>query len=757
MGKTVSNQEIEDAIRNSGLTEAEVRAKLQAAGYDPNLADPFFKSGGRGGAAGGTAPDAFVKALQAVGVLHGEAEGLARGDQDRSIRADDSTQVLPGLHVFGSELFRRRASEFDPTTSGPVDPSYRLGVGDEIQIVLTGEVEAVYNIEVRRDGTIILPSMGQVAIAGLTMDAARTALSHEASRVYSGLNNGKTHLDLTIARLRSNLVYVIGEVRAPGAYEVNSLSTVLSALARAGGPTDVGSYRRIEVRRAGRVVSLLDLYDYLLAGNSQKDVRLEQGDIVFVPLATKQVGIKGEVRRQGVFELTDGDGFDQLLNYAGGLRSTAALKRLTIDRVLLPQQRLPAVDRKFIDIQLDGDIKRAQATILFDHDLVTIYSVGDLRRNSYNVTGEVVSPGTFELTPGVTVREAVQKADGLLPWGIASQIKVQRLDQARGVRTEIPVDLSVPSQASLAVAEYDVIVVLDERRTVPHGKVSITGAINSPTSTEFVEGQSLIDLIDAAGGFREEAQYLEVARLQRSQNISDTASIVIRFDVQHQMLVDTLAARRFTLLRGDQVFVRGAPGFRALQTVSVVGLFAHPGVYPIRSDTETVRSLIRRAGGVLPNADPRSFRLIRLGRAVPVVLEQVMKGDPLQDITLYVGDQIRVLPALNVVLVSGAVERQVAVPYEPSLTIEDYVLAAGGRAPGAKRDVVVEYASGRVSRSKRVALLFRYEPKIESGATIFVLSNPEDSGAKLKDALAAAWQVTATVMSLLIAYIAVRK
>ena len=298
LGRQVTNDEIANAIRQSGLTTQQIRSRLQQAGLDPAMMDPFVGgSSGMPGAPGDTAPQGFFTALQSLGLAGSLGERLTPGTGLDAMTAALAQNplisrtmdiTLPTGHlagagayeVFGKSLFVTQSSLFDPVTSGPVDPSYRIGAGDQLQIVLTGEVEAAYQVEVRRDGTFILPQVGQLSLAGLTVEGARGVFKQRATRVYSGIASGRTSVDMSIAQIRSITVFVAGEVEAPGGYQVSAVGSVFHALMRAGGPTVRGTFRNIEVRRGGKLLRTVDLYDYLANGNADSDLRVEQGDII---------------------------------------------------------------------------------------------------------------------------------------------------------------------------------------------------------------------------------------------------------------------------------------------------------------------------------------------------------------------------------------------------------------------------------------------------------------------------------------------
>ena len=771
-GRPASAQDILNAILRSGLTPEEIRLRLKAAGYDPSMADPYLSGSASSGSGGSQSPptSAFVEALRNAGILKPMS---VDSDQDTSdpnpeandiSSAPDNSSANPGrptagvaLRTFGKTLFGRTSTVFDPITSGPIDASYRIGVGDQVQVVLTGSVETAYQLEVRRDGTIVLPQVGQIPVAGLTLDAGRTLVRQRASHSYSGLTNGETSLDLSIARIRSNVVFVTGEVERPGAYQVNALSTAFHAIARAGGPTDRGSFRMIEVRRGGAVVKQVDLYDYLLRGDASSDVRTEQGDIIFVPLNLRSIGLRGAVRRPGMFELRPNEGFPDLLRFSGGLLPDAAVERVQIDRILPAEQRRPGRERVVLDLRISGKLDSLSAVPLQEGDVVTVFSIGDLRRNIVTLSGEVFKPGTYQFTPGMTLQGLIESAQGTLPWAMTDRVKVIRPVAETGRMEIISLDLHNPQDGSLPLREYDRISVLDGREAFPEGRIQVIGAVHRPGPLPFAERQTLQDVIDLVGGFGEDAAGVDVSRRRRARDYSDTTSIVTRFTIDANGVLEQ-RAREFFLERDDRVLVRSAPGFREQRFVDVSGLFRYPGSYPITANDDRLLSVVQRAGGVLPDAYLASFRLVRAGQLVAIDLEAALKGNKDQNPRLLANDQLFVGPISNTVYVVGEVERPSLVLFKRGRSLQEYIELAGG--PTLAGDVsraLVSYPSGRTVRTVHRFMMPDAAPPILAGSIIRIPERPTPKPGNFAQNVATTSNIIATLASLAITYIALIK
>jgi protein involved in polysaccharide export with SLBB domain len=309
----------------------------------------------------------------------------ARSDSLHQPEAIAEARRDSGFTIFGLDFFRRSTTLFNPNVAGPVDASYRLGPGDELILVLTGDVEASYQLNVTRQGFIFIPQVGQVSVNGLTLGQLDDVLYDRLGRVYSGVRRGSgatTHFSITPAKLRSNMVYVVGDVMAPGAYQVSASGTLLSALYAAGGPTDNGSLRDLQVRRDGKLVAHMDFYNYLINGDASNDVRLQNGDIVFVPDHLARVRIVGEIVRPATYEIKPTETLADALRFAGGFKATASRQRVQIERIVPPAQREPGRDRVTTDIVSDAFLTGTGPAVPVEPgDVIRVFPVATRVRN----------------------------------------------------------------------------------------------------------------------------------------------------------------------------------------------------------------------------------------------------------------------------------------------------------------------------------------------------------------------------------------
>src|SRR5919109_1644147 len=327
------NPGLADALRQrlqqSGMSPDQIRARLQASGYPANLLDAYL---GGGTPQPGATPGANeLAAVQALGLAPITLPVAALPVDTGLVRAARGVAPVEApSRVFGVDVFRRTTTQFLPLLSGPVPADYKLGPGDQLVLILTGDVELAYTLQVTREGFVLIPQVGQVFVSNLALDALRDVLYTRLGRVYSGVRRGAnatTRFDVTVANVRANQVYVVGEVAQPGAYQISSLGTVFTALYAAGGVTELARLRGVHVQRGGKTIATLDLYDYLLRGDTRSDIRLETGDVIFVPLHEARVRITGAVQRPAVYETKAGETLYDVIKAAGGFVPSAALER----------------------------------------------------------------------------------------------------------------------------------------------------------------------------------------------------------------------------------------------------------------------------------------------------------------------------------------------------------------------------------------------------------------------------------------------
>jgi polysaccharide biosynthesis/export protein len=779
-------RQLRQRIAVSGMSPEQIRARLRAEGYPETLLDPYIQGAASNPEATldedvfgavealGIADSADVADLRALGrdtTLAGRARRAARG-RDTLAEPDDTTLSLADtiddgsgryrlgttrdgrraprpLTVFGLTVFDQRTTQFEPNLAGPVDANYRLGPGDQLVLILTGDVELSRSLTVTREGFVVIPQVGTINVANLTLGQLEDVLYTRLGQVYSGVRRGAgatTRFSVSVARLRSNQVYVLGDARAPGSYRVSSAGTALTALYAAGGPTANGSFRRIEIRRGGRVAQTLDLYDYLIRGDASRDPRLETGDVVFVPVHGPHVTITGEVERPAIYEIKPGETLRDVVQAAGGFTPRASTRRVQIIRIVPPAERVAAgVDRVTIDVTAESFEGTFPEIRLQAADSIRVFAVAPRVRNRITVLGSVWQPGTAAYTPRMKLSEALRLVGGLRPDAYLGQVLVSRVlpDSTRLQLRATLRDTLGNVVNDVTLEEDDEIRVFSISEFRPERYVAISGAVRHGGRFRYHDGMTVRDLVLLAGGL-EESAYLreaEIARLPEDRANGVTAT-TFRVPLDSSYLVENAAVGPYqgppgvpvasggapdVLVRPyDNVLILRQPDWALQRTVQVMGEVRFPGSYALQTKSERLSDIIQRAGGLTSEAYPegvyffrRRLQLGRIGIDLPGVLRSARHRD---NLILLDGDSLFIPPFNGVVNVVGAVNSPVAVAYVPGKNMDFYIASAGGpnRRADEKRAYVTQ-PNGKVeSRETRLGLIPDRVPEPRAGSTVAV-------------------------------------
>ncbi len=745
--------EVRRRLAGSGLTPSQIRSRLEAAGYPATLLDAYML-----GADTAAAPTPDKSLLDVVGLLGilppGDLDSLivltdsAQAVAD-SLRADSLARVPPELEIFGLDVFRRAGTQFDPALAGPVDANYRLGPGDVLVLILTGDVELAHSLEVTREGFVVIPQVGQLYVANLTMSQLEDQLFARLGRVYSGVRRGRgatTQFQVTVARLRTIQVYVVGEVARPGSYQMSGAGTVLTALYAAGGPTENGSFRGVEVRRGGELISALDVYAYLLRGINAHDVRLESGDVVFVPVRETHVTVTGQVTRPAIYEFRDGETLRDLIAAAGGFRFDASRRRVQIHRILPPQARGPAGEERTVI-----DLPEAQfvdalgpAFPLVAGDSVVVFSIGDRRRGFVTVTGNVWIEGPVGYVPGMQLSEAIGLAGGPKPDVYLGQVLVSRLlsDSSRVQLRSAFRDSTGAVTSDIALLDGDEIVVFGRTAFRPERYVTVNGAVRQPGELPFRDGMTIRDAVLLAGGVTEDAYLVEaeIGRIPENRGQGALAT-TIRVPLDSTYLVErgpdgvymgppgvpapASGAADVPLRPYDNILILQQPDWEIPRTAAIYGQVRFPGRYALRQRDERLLDLLERAGGVTAVAYATGVEFYRAfnnqGR-IGIDLPKTLRDPKFRDnLVLLAGDSVYIPEYNPVVEVQGAVNAPVAVAFSPGKNTDYYIRAAGGfrRDADEGRTYVIQ-PNGKHESVKRRFLLADGKPKPLAGAQLVV-------------------------------------
>jgi protein involved in polysaccharide export with SLBB domain len=739
---------IRQRIRSSGLSPEQIRQRLRAAGYSESLLDGYL--GASADTASAPASNNVMQAVTALGIVDKqEADALAAG-------ATATTHVPPPpvmveaaqSRIFGLNVFRQTTSQFQPDIAGPVDGSYKVGPRDVLALIITGGVEASYSLEVTREGFVVIPQVGQLFVANLTLDQVNEVLYRRLRSVYSGIGretDASTKFYVTIVRLRSNQVFVVGEAVAPASYQVSSVGTMLTALYGAGGPSDIGSLRAIELRRGGRVITTLDVYDYLIRGDASKDARLETGDVLFVPVHGPRVEVAGEVLRPSIYEIKPGESLRELFTMAGGFKATAGRRRVVVSRIL-PEGRRDAAggrERTVLDVTADAFVGDTGLRFdIEDGDHIEVFPIADRVRNRVVVSGAVWTPGSQGLRDGMMLSEALRNAGGVRPE--VKDVLIRRLqsDQTHTTVRAFFRDTLGALLQDLALQEDDSIHVYATLDFRPDRFVTINGAVRKDGRYQWREGMSLRDLVHEAGGF-EDGAYLveaEVARLPANRTPGMLAT-TIRVALDSTYLLErgldgkylgppgipapTTTAPVVPLEPYDNVLVLHQPEWMLERRVTVLGEVKFPGTYAMLTKGDRVSGLIARAGGVLPTAFQDAAYYTRPYRGtgrIGFALADALGSEKSRDnFVLEPGDTLMIPRYVPTVKVGGAVHSPIAVAHVPGKRLRHYVESAGGQTFEADlRRAYVRQPNGIVQAYKSRFLLPDRNPEVLSGAEVFV-------------------------------------
>jgi protein involved in polysaccharide export with SLBB domain len=629
------------------------------------------------------------------------------------LREDET--VLP----FGFNLFAAATSQFAPLADMAPGPDYVLGPGDQLIVTLWGSVEFSGDLEVNREGRIVLPEVGVIRVAGLTIADVEAKLTKEFGRVYKDF-----FLDVSLGEMRAITVFVVGDVRRPGAYRVSSMATAFHALYVAGGPAAHGSLRDVKVIRNNQVISKIDFYEYLLRGDKGHDVRLEAGDTIFIPPVGKTSIVVGEVRRPAQYELVGGESVTDLIELAGGLTAASYVKRLQLDRIVNNERRV--VRDVDLSASMDDSLGRLLSDIpLMDGDLVRVFRVLDVRTNMVRLTGNVEREGVYELKPGMRIRDIILAAEGILLETYMQRAEIVRLKSHLTVEIlafDLGAALDGDPEHNLLLQNQDWIVVYAEAEVKPADRVAIFGNVRNEGTYELAPNMQVSDVIFRAGGLKESAHLLEgyVSRVMPPQAVdSDSISILISFNVQDVVTRDD-SPENIRLRPHDKVIIRSIPGWQLQELVYVTGEVRFPGPYSLTRKGERFSDLIVRAGGTTAEAFLKGASFIRPeeGRVIVDMKKALKNPGEREDIMLVDRDSIHVPRVPSTVRVTGPVMREGSLAHVPGKTFRYYLERTGGLTEqGDSGNIRIVRVDGVVEKAEK---RFWFDPRLEAGNTIVV-------------------------------------
>jgi protein involved in polysaccharide export with SLBB domain len=691
--------------------------------------------------------------------------------QDPSIQQiesqDKKEEYAIKSRIFGSNLFNNANLTFEPNLRIATPKNYILGPDDEIRIDLTGDDEASYKLEVSPEGTIRIEFAGIVQVNGLTIEQATARIKARLSQTYPALKTGRTTLTVGIGNIRSIKVTLLGEITKPGTYTLPSLATVFNALYASGGPNRNGSYRGVEVIRNNKIVAKLDMYDFLLKGYQENNIKLQDQDVIRVPVYKVRAQIDGEVKRYGaVFEVLPKETLADLINYAGGFTDVAYRAKIKVVENTETEHRV-----------FDLSSTDYATYIPKNGDKFTVAPILNRFENRVSISGAVFRPGIFALQPGFTLSKLIESASGVKEDAFLQRGYILRLlpdnttqllsFNVAGILNKTETDITLQREDQVTISS-----IFDLRAEY---KVTINGAIRQGGTYDYAENMSLQDLIYIAGGFNEEAsgKQIEIARRIKendSNSFSNKTTEIFHVDVDKAL---NYSGDKFVLQPFDIITVRNNTNYDVQRLVKIEGEVLHPGFYAISSKDERLSDLVKRSGGTTPlaylagaslkrnnpesgsgvnkinNAKDNSTKIRNLEKlqaddkeapvdlateivnnnTVGIDLTQILK-DPERDndLILEEGDVLRVPKQLQTIKIDGEVLYPATAVYKEGLNFKYYISQAGGFTQKAlRKHGYVVYANGSVNNVKHF-LFFSSYPEIKPGSNIFIPRKVEHEG-----------------------------
>jgi protein involved in polysaccharide export with SLBB domain len=683
----------------------------------------------------------------------GSSSASAAGDRVRKSNSDTLTKpeekgntivndlVSDVKEVFGHDIFRNEKLSFEPNMNIATPASYILGPGDEVLIDIYGISQSSKKYAISPEGTIIIEKIGPVAIAGLTVEQAQAKVNSRMGQHYQG-----SSIKLTVGQTRTVVVNVLGEVINPGTYTLSAFSTVFNALYLAGGITQIGTLRNIKVSRGGRIISKVDVYDYILNGKLTGNVMLQDNDAIIVGAYDALVNISGAIKRPMFYEMKEGETLKSLIEYSGGFKSDANKSIISVERKTSDGLSVHSVE----------EWNYASFT-LQEGDSVNVRNTVERYQNMVEVSGAVFYPGHYSISNEcISVRTLIQKAGGVMENAYTNLAVLFRMNDNR-TRKDMSIDLTniMAGNAPYVILENeDSLVVSSDEAITRAQKYHIYGPLAKQGVFPYVDNMTLEDAIVAAGGLREDAllSNVEIARRLQYTDERDTTynkkAKIYTFDITNGLVAKE--GQNFALKPYDVITIKRDPEFADIVTVQISGEVKHPGTYSLQSKNDRLSDLIERAGGLTKagfaegarfsralssNEKERSLQLLEIAHSSDTVdvdkiaikdrysvgidlPTAINKPGSEKDVILRNGDQIIIPECNNTVRISGEVLYPNTVPFVEDKSASYYINQAGGVGnKGQRSKAFIIYANGQVSRLSR--------GRVRPGCEIVVPTKPE--------------------------------
>lgn len=733
-------QEVVQQMESRGLTLDQAIALAEARGATPSQINELRRR----------IQDLQSRKQQSIaspGAETTQSSKLARSgfSQKAAVNATEKSK-----RIFGYYLFNNENLTFEPSVNIPTPLNYVIGVGDEILITIWGASQQTYQLLIDQNGAIQVLDLGPIYISGMSFEKAKKLIKKRLTAIYAGMSGDKpnTWAEVSLGSLRSIKINVIGEINVPGTYNVPSTASAFNALYLSGGPNENGSFRNIRLIRDGKTFQIIDVYDFLINANTQSDVQLRDQDIIFIPIYEKKVEMIGAFKRNGYFELKEGEKLSDLIRYSGSFADSAYQHRLSITRYTDKEKEIVDVEKaNFNSFDLQNG------------DIITAGSIIDRFTNRVQIEGAVYRPGDYELTRGLTLSQLIKNAEGVKEEVYSSRGIIIRENMDRTTfLISFNVDGILRGENDIALLKGDAVQINDIFSMREERNVMLIGEVQNAGTYPYHENMTLKDLIFLAGGLKESASesFIEISRRndyeQAAQETSEMVS-VFTIDIQRNLKLD-INGDGFILQPFDNVYVRRAPSYFAQQTVSISGEILYPGSYSIKSKNERISDLINRAGGITKFAHIEGATLKRTyaidginlddlnqlrdslgvdasirdaqGHLLELHLKRIMENPgSIYNYTLKEGDVINIPLYLTEIKVLGEILNPIGLAFENGRNLKYYIKKTGGFTNDAKKSkVYVLYANG-TTKTTQNSLFIKDYPRIEPGCQIIIPQKPE--------------------------------
>lgn len=627
--------------------------------------------------------------------------------------------------IFGHDIFNKKELSFETDMNIPAPDDYQLGAGDLVFIDVSGASQMSFNGEVSPEGVLFVEGYGPITVGGLTLAQANVQAKKVLGRYFAG-----SKISLTVGQTKNITVNVMGEVNMPGTYTLSAFASVFHALYMAGGANEIGTLRNIKVYRNNRLVSTVDIYDYILNGKLSGNIRLASNDVIVVGPYESLVQIAGKVKRPMYYEMRPTESVSTLLKYSGGFTGDAYQDQVRLIRTNSGRKEVFSID----EFQM-GTFKLADGDSLF------VDSVLDRYANMVEIKGAVFRPGMYQVGGNVsTVRQLVEQAGGLSEDAFLARAVMHRRKADRTLEViQVPIKEIMNHEApDITLKNEDVLFIPSLQDSQDERTLSIFGEVYYPGVYSFAENTTIEDLVLQAGGLKDAASIVKVdvsrrIRDAKAQEASTVVAETFTLELKDGFVIDGQAG--FKLQPFDEVFVRKSPGYVEQKHITIEGEVAFAGTYTLTNKGERLSDLVKMAGGLTPGAYPKGARLIRTLSEAERMKQQSLKkfivskdsaeikkfdlntiryvginldkaieneGSEEWDLVLQDGDRLIIPQYSNTVTINGEVMYPNSVSYMPGKGLDYYINQAGGfSAKARKRKVFAVNMNGTVTRVRK--------------------------------------------------------